>query len=68
MNTFLTFLVWCLLLVLCWPLAILAVLAFPILWLLTLPLRLLGVCLDAFFATVSAIITLPARLLGWRPA
>lgn len=68
MNTFLAFILWCVLLVLCWPVALLALLVLPILWLLTLPLRLVGICLQGIFATLTAIVTLPARLLGWRPA
>ena len=55
------------LLVFCWPLALLALVLYPIVWLLLLPLRLLGVVVDGVLETVWALITLPARLLGYRP-
>lgn len=59
-----SFLLWCLLFVLCWPLALLALVLWPIVWLLTLPLRLLGIAVGAVFALLRAILFLPARLLG----
>lgn len=62
------FVSWCVLLVLCWPLALLALLVAPLVWVLFLPLRLLGLCVHAAFALVRAILFLPARLLGYRPA
>lgn len=68
MRTFLTLVVWLLLFVLCWPLAVLALIAWPFVWLLSLPFRLLGITLDAVFALLRAILLLPARLFGWRPA
>ena len=52
--------------VLCWPVALLALILFPVVWLLSLPLRLVGITLDAVFALVRALLFLPARLLGWR--
>jgi hypothetical protein len=55
---------WCLLLVLCWPLALLALILFPIIWLLSLPLRLIGITIGAAFALFRAVLFLPARLLG----
>lgn len=58
------FFVWCLLLVICWPLALLALVLAPLVWLIALPLRLLGVCVGATFAFVKALLFLPARLLG----
>jgi hypothetical protein len=58
------FLLWCLLLVVCWPLAILALLLWPLVWLLLLPLRLLGIAVDGVFALLRAIVMLPARVLG----
>lgn len=67
MKTLILFLGWCLLLVLCWPLALLALVLAPIVWLLSLPLRLLGLCIEAVFALLRAVLYLPARLLGWRP-
>lgn len=62
------FLLWCLLLVVCWPLAILALLAWPFVWLLSLPFRLLGIAMEGVFGLLRGIVTLPARLLGARPA
>jgi hypothetical protein len=57
---------WCLLLVLCWPLAILAIVLWPFVWLLSLPLRLVGITVDAVFALLRAILFLPARIFGSR--
>lgn len=60
------FLLWLLLLVLCWPLALLALLLYPIVWLLMLPFRLVGVTVEGVFALLRALILLPARVLGGR--
>jgi hypothetical protein len=60
------FLLWCLLLVVCWPLALLALILWPIVWLLLLPLRLLGIAVDGVFSLLRAIVMLPSRLLGAR--
>jgi len=57
------FLLWVILFVLCWPIALLALLLYPIVWLLLLPLRLLGITVNAAFDLFKAVITLPARLL-----
>ena len=57
---------WCILFVLSWPIALLALILFPLVWLLSLPLRLVGIALDAVFALVRTLLFLPARLLGWR--
>jgi len=57
---------WCILFVLCWPLALLALILFPLVWLLTLPFRLIGIAFEAVLALVRAVLLLPARLLGWR--
>jgi len=57
---------WCILFVLCWPLAVLALILWPIVWLLALPFRLIGITFAALFALLQAILFLPARLLGWR--
>jgi len=62
-----TFLLWCVLLVLCWPLALLALVAYPIVWLLLLPLRLMGIAVTGAFELLRAIIMLPARVLGGPP-
>jgi hypothetical protein len=58
------FLLWCILLVLCWPLALLALILYPIVWLLLLPFRLVGIAVGGVFELLAAIITLPARLIG----
>lgn len=55
-------LLWLLLLFLCWPLALLAIILYPLVWLLLLPFRLLGIAVDAVFDLFRAIITLPARI------
>jgi hypothetical protein len=52
----------------CWPVAILALVLWPFVWLFTLPFRLIGVAVEGVFALLRAIVTLPGRLLGWRPA
>jgi hypothetical protein len=62
------FLLWVLLLVICWPIAILALLLWPLVWLLSLPFRLLGIAVDGVFQLLRAVILLPARVLGGRPA
>lgn len=58
------FFLWCLLLVVCWPLALLALVLAPLVWLIALPFRLVGVCVGAIFAFIKALLFLPARLLG----
>jgi len=60
------FLLWLLLLVVCWPLALLALLLYPIVWLLMLPFRLVGLAVEGVFELLRAIILLPARVLGGR--
>ena len=62
----LAFLLWLLLLILCWPLALLALLLYPAVWLLTLPFRLVGIAVEGVFELLRAIILLPARVLGGR--
>lgn len=59
----LKFILWCILLVLCWPLALAALVLYPIVWLLLLPFRLVGIAVGGALELVSAIIFLPARLL-----
>lgn len=68
MKTLLVALLWCLLFVLAWPLALLVLVLWPVLWLISLPFRALGIAVDAVFALLKAVLFLPARLLGWRPA
>ena len=58
---------WLILLVLCWPLALLALVLWPIVWLISLPFRLIGITFEALFALLKAILFLPARVLGSRP-
>lgn len=58
------FLLWLILLVLCWPIALLALVAYPIVWLLLLPFRLLGVALDGVFSLLRALVMLPSRVLA----
>ena len=62
------FLLWCLLLVLCWPLALLALILYPIVWLLLLPFRIAGIAVGGVLDLLAAILMLPARVLrGPRP-
>lgn len=62
-----SFLVWLLVLVLCWPLALLALVLYPLVWLLMLPLRLIGIGVEGVFELLRAIVLLPARVLGSNP-
>ena len=66
MKTLLVLVGWCLLFVLCWPLAVLALVLWPFVWLVSLPFRLVGITFEALFALLRAILFLPARLLGYR--
>lgn len=61
------FLLWLLLLVVCWPLALLALVLYPIVWLIALPFRLVGITLHALFECLGALLMLPARVLRGRP-
>jgi hypothetical protein len=58
------FVLWLFLLFLCWPLALLALLLYPLFWLIALPFRLLGIGVDGVFALLRAVVMLPARILG----
>jgi hypothetical protein len=58
------FLLWLILLVLCWPLALLALLLYPLVWLILLPFRLLGIAVQGTFGLVKALFMLPAKILG----
>jgi hypothetical protein len=60
------FLLWCILLVVCWPLALIALVLYPFIWLLLLPFRIVGIAVGGVLELVKAIIFLPARLLGGR--
>ena len=66
MKTLTGFIGWCILLVLCWPLAILALVAYPIVWLLLLPFRIVGIAFEGVFMLLKTILFLPARLLGGK--
>ena len=63
-----TFLLWCLLFVISWPIAILALVLYPVVWLLLLPFRMVGIAVGGVFELLGAILTLPARLLRPRPS
>ena len=64
MKVLLTFLLWALLLVLCWPVALLVLILWPFLWLLSIPFRIVGTVMEALLALVKSLLFLPARLLG----
>lgn len=66
MKAFILLIGWCILFVLCWPVAVLAVILFPVVWLLSLPLRLIGITFEAVFSLFRTLLFLPARLLGWK--
>ena len=57
-------LLWCILLVLCWPLALLALVAYPLVWILLLPFRLLGIAVDGALGLLRSIVMLPGRVVG----
>ncbi|MCC6128765.1 MAG: hypothetical protein IT186_02455 [Acidobacteria bacterium] len=62
------FLLWLILLVVCWPLALLAIVLYPVVWLFLLPFRLVGIAVSGVLELVRAVVFLPSRLLGGRPA
>ena len=62
------FLLWLILFILCWPLALIALVAYPFVWLLLLPLRLVGIAVGGVFEFLRALFFLPARILGARPS
>ncbi len=59
-----TFILWCILFVICWPLALFALVMYPIVWLLLLPFRLVGIAVEGVLKLVWALVTFPARLLS----
>ncbi len=63
----LTFICWLLLFLFCWPLAILALILWPLVWLVSLPFRIVGITFEAAFALLRTILFLPARILGYKP-
>ena len=66
MKALILFTGWCILFVLSWPLALLALVLFPFVWLISLPLQLIGISVAAVFALIKAVLFLPARILGAR--
>jgi len=62
------FFLWCILFVICWPVAIIALVLYPLVWLMLLPFRILGIAVDGVLALVKGLIFLPARVLGVRHA
>jgi len=66
MNALLLFMGWLILLVISWPLALMALVLAPIVWLISLPFRLVGITFAAVFALLKAILMLPARIIGYR--
>ena len=66
MKALILFIGWCILFVLCWPVAILALVLAPIVWLLSIPLRVIGISVHAVLALLRMLLLLPARLLGYR--
>lgn len=66
MKVLMTLLLWSILLVLCWPLALLVLVAWPFLWLLSIPFRIVGTLMSALLALVKALLFLPAKLLGGK--
>lgn len=66
MNTGLFLIGWCILFVQCWPIALLALIVWPIIWLISIPLKLIGIGIGAVLALIGSIFFLPARMLGYR--
>jgi hypothetical protein len=66
MKVLLLFIAWCVLFVLSWPIALWALIAAPIVWFLSFPLRLIGVCVESILTLLRAVLLLPARVLGHR--
>jgi hypothetical protein len=66
MKPLVLFVGWCLLFVLCWPVALLALFLWPLVWILSIPFRIVGITLEAVFALLKALLFLPARILGYR--
>jgi energy-coupling factor transporter transmembrane protein EcfT len=66
MKTLFLLVAWCLLFVLCWPIALAAIVLFPLLWLLSIPFRIVSIVVESMLALFKAILLLPARILGGR--
>ena len=67
MRALFVFLLWAILLVLCWPVALVLLVLWPILWLLSIPFRIVGALMEGILALIKSIFLLPARILGYRP-
>jgi hypothetical protein len=67
MKVLLILISWAILLALCWPLAVLALVLWPVVWLLSIPFRFVAIVMDAFLSLIKSILFLPARVLGYRP-
>jgi hypothetical protein len=68
MKAMILFIAWCILFVLCWPLAILALILLPIVWLIALPFRIIAMVVGAVLALLRGILFFPARILAWKSA
>jgi len=66
MKVLIILLLWAILLVLCWPIALAALVLWPIVWLLSIPFRIVGIAAEAFLSLIKSILFLPARILGNR--
>jgi hypothetical protein len=67
MRSLFVLLLWAIVLVLCWPVALLLLVLWPIFWLLSIPFRIFGALMEGILALIKAILMLPARMLGYRP-
>jgi len=68
MKLLILFIAWCILAVLCWPVALLAAVLLPVIWVLSIPFRFLAIVVHAVFALVKTLLFLPARVVGYRSA
>jgi hypothetical protein len=66
MKPLVLFIGWCILFVLCWPVALLALFLWPLVWILSIPFRIVGITFEAVFALLKALLFLPARVFGYR--
>jgi len=64
MRVFIGLILWCFLLVICWPVAVLMLILYPVIWLILLPFRIAGFTIEAVFKVIGIILTLPFRILG----
>jgi hypothetical protein len=64
MRVFIGLILWCFLFVICWPLALVMIVLFPLIWLILLPFRIVGFTIEALFKVISTILTLPFRIIG----